>query len=93
MMVQPDSELFKPVLGVFTSGTMSASPRLVLYTNANLRASLEGIYSPLDHSRIEHVFCYPQAFSHLRFNFRLFVVRFVRCGIATLQTEILARFA
>jgi acyl-CoA synthetase (AMP-forming)/AMP-acid ligase II len=53
---------FKPVLGVFTSGTMSASPRLVLYSKANLRAALEGIYSLFDSSRIEHVFCYPQAF-------------------------------
>lgn len=53
---------FKPVLGVFTSGTMSTSPRLVLYSKANLRASLEGIYSLFDTSRIEHVFCYPQAF-------------------------------
>lgn len=53
---------FTPVLGVFTSGTISSSPRLVLYSKANVRAALEGIFSLFDHSRIEHVFCYPQAF-------------------------------
>ncbi|NJM10195.1 MAG: acyl--CoA ligase [Bdellovibrionaceae bacterium] len=53
---------FKPVLGVFTSGTLSSSPRLVLYSKENLSAALEGIFKLFDKSRIEHVFCYPQAF-------------------------------
>ena len=53
---------FKPVLGVFTSGTLSASPRLVLYTKENILASLEAIYGLFDRSRIGHLYCYPQAF-------------------------------
>lgn len=52
----------KPVLGVFTSGTLSLSPRLVLYSKRNVQASLDGVYSLFETSRIEHVFCYPQAF-------------------------------
>jgi acyl-CoA synthetase (AMP-forming)/AMP-acid ligase II len=51
-----------PVLGVFTSGTLSLSPRLVLYSRRNVHASLEGIYGLFAQNRIEHVFCYPQAF-------------------------------
>ncbi len=58
----PTSLPFKPVLGVFTSGTMSAFPRLVLYSKENVRAALDGIYGLFDKSRIGHVFCYPQAF-------------------------------
>lgn len=53
---------FKPVLGVFTSGTMSSSPRLVLYSRENILAALEGIFSLFDRARIGHIFCYPQAF-------------------------------
>jgi len=53
---------FKPVLGVFTSGTLSSSPRLVLYSKENLLAALKGIFALFDKSRIKHVFCYPQAF-------------------------------
>jgi acyl-CoA synthetase (AMP-forming)/AMP-acid ligase II len=53
---------FKPALGVFTSGTLSSSPRLVLYSKENVLASLEAIYGLFDRSRIKHVFCYPQAF-------------------------------
>lgn len=53
---------FSPVLGVFTSGTLSTSPRLVLYTKENLSASIESIFGLFDKKRIEHVFCYPQAF-------------------------------
>lgn len=51
-----------PVLGVFTSGTLSPSPRLVLYSRANVEASLKAIFSLFDVSRLQHVFCYPQAF-------------------------------
>src|SRR5258708_3738118 len=32
-------------LGVFTSGTLSHSPRLVLYSRANVLAALDGIFS------------------------------------------------
>lgn len=52
----------KPLLGVFTSGTLSSSPRLVLYSRRNIEAALDGIHSLFNESRIEHVFCYPQAF-------------------------------
>jgi acyl-coenzyme A synthetase/AMP-(fatty) acid ligase len=51
-----------PVLGVFTSGTLSASPRLVLYSRRNVLASLSSIFALFDLSKIEHLFCYPQAF-------------------------------
>jgi acyl-CoA synthetase (AMP-forming)/AMP-acid ligase II len=52
----------RPILGVFTSGTVSGSPRLVLYSKANLEASLNGIRSLFDVSRIDTIFCYPQPF-------------------------------
>ncbi len=50
-----------PVLGVFTSGTLG-QPRLVLYSRQNIEASLNAIHELFDLSRIEHLFCYPQAF-------------------------------
>lgn len=51
-----------PALGVFTSGTLSATPRLVLYSRRNVLASLDAIYALFDLDKIQHVFCYPQAF-------------------------------
>lgn len=51
-----------PVLGVFTSGTLSASPRLVLYSRRNVEAALDAIHGLFDLTRIGHLFCYPQAF-------------------------------
>ncbi len=51
-----------PVLGVFTSGTLSSSPRLILYSRRNVEAALDAIHALFDLSRIDHVFCYPQAF-------------------------------
>lgn len=51
-----------PVLGVFTSGTLSSQPRLVLYSRRNVLASLNAIFALFDLSQIRHVFCYPQAF-------------------------------
>jgi acyl-CoA synthetase (AMP-forming)/AMP-acid ligase II len=51
-----------PVLGVFTSGTASSRPRLVLYSRRGVLAALEGVYSLFDRARITDVFCYPQAF-------------------------------
>lgn len=52
----------QPVLGVFTSGTLADSPRLVLYSRKNIEAALNAIHSLFDLKQIEHVFCYPQAF-------------------------------
>jgi acyl-coenzyme A synthetase/AMP-(fatty) acid ligase len=52
----------KPVLGVFTSGTLSGTPRLVLYSKRNLESSLRGIRSFFDPSRFDQLFCYPQPF-------------------------------
>jgi acyl-CoA synthetase (AMP-forming)/AMP-acid ligase II len=52
----------KPVLGVFTSGTQSGEPRLVLYSKRNIFASLKEILSIFDESKITSVFCYPQPF-------------------------------
>jgi len=51
-----------PVLGVFTSGTLSSSPRLVVYSRRNIEASLDAIHGLFELKRIEHLFCYPQAF-------------------------------
>ena len=51
-----------PVLGVFTTGTVSGLPRLVLYSKANIESSLDAILALFDRSRIESVFCYPQPF-------------------------------
>lgn len=52
----------KPVLGVFTSGTASGSPRLILYSRQNVEASLGAILGLFEPSRIDSVFCYPQPF-------------------------------
>lgn len=51
-----------PILGVFTSGTASGSPRLVLYSKENVEFALSGIRSFFDTSRFDTLFCYPQAF-------------------------------
>ncbi|MBI3556417.1 MAG: AMP-binding protein, partial [Deltaproteobacteria bacterium] len=51
-----------PVLGVFTSGTVSGVARLVLYSRANIESSLDAILALFERSRIETVFCYPQPF-------------------------------
>lgn len=51
-----------PVFGVFTSGTMSLSPRLVLYSRENIECSLSAISALFDPRRIDHVFCFPQPF-------------------------------
>jgi long-chain acyl-CoA synthetase len=58
----PGGFVESPILGVFTSGTLSLSPRLVLYSRKNVLASLSGIFGLFDRSRIKHLFCYPQAF-------------------------------
>jgi acyl-coenzyme A synthetase/AMP-(fatty) acid ligase len=51
-----------PVLGVFTSGTVGGKPRLVLYSMANIEASLGAILEVFDRERIDSIFCYPQPF-------------------------------
>jgi fatty-acyl-CoA synthase len=51
-----------PILGVFTSGTVGGKPRLVLYSKANVEASLAGILEVFDRDRIDAIFCYPQPF-------------------------------
>ena len=52
----------RPVLGVFTTGTVSGKPRLVLYSKKNVEASLASVFSLFDDQKIEEVFCYPQPF-------------------------------
>lgn len=52
----------KPILGVFTSGTVGGKPRLVLYSKANVEASLGGILEVFDRDRIDAIFAYPQPF-------------------------------
>jgi acyl-coenzyme A synthetase/AMP-(fatty) acid ligase len=52
----------RPILGVFTSGTVGGKPRLILYSKANIEASLGGIFEGFDRDRIDAIFCYPQPF-------------------------------
>jgi predicted hotdog family 3-hydroxylacyl-ACP dehydratase len=52
----------QPQLGVFTSGTASAKPRLILYTRENIEASVGSVWQLFDTSRIDTIFCYPQPF-------------------------------
>ncbi|MBK7962193.1 MAG: AMP-binding protein [Bdellovibrionales bacterium] len=54
------SEIADAVLGVFTSGTQSGSPRLVFYSRKNVTSSLESIRELFDVSRITRIFVYPQ---------------------------------
>lgn len=51
-----------PVLGVFTTGTVSGSPRLILYSRNNIESSLGGILDVFERDRIRSIFCYPQPF-------------------------------
>lgn len=48
------------VLGVFTSGTVSGKPRLILYTKKNIESSLRSIRELYDVKKIDKIFCYPQ---------------------------------
>ncbi|MBX2994196.1 MAG: acyl--CoA ligase [Bdellovibrionaceae bacterium] len=68
-----------PVLGVFTSGSISGRPRLVLYSKKNIESSLNGILSVFDAARITSIFCYPQPFH--TFGLLLGYVQSIRLGI------------
>lgn len=59
---KPQQEYYvdKPILGVFTSGTVSGHARLILYSKKNIIASLDGILSVFDSNKITSIFCYPQ---------------------------------
>ncbi len=50
------------VLGVFTSGTSSGRPKLVLYTRKNIESSIQSVYGLFDTNRIQNLFCYPHPF-------------------------------
>ncbi|MES2856223.1 MAG: class I adenylate-forming enzyme family protein [Bdellovibrionota bacterium] len=52
----------KPILGVFTSGTIAGKPRLVLYSKSNIESSLDGILALFDREKIDSIFSYPQPF-------------------------------
>ena len=52
----------EPVLGVFTSATVSGTPRLVLYSKENIQSSLASILRLYDRAAFDTIFCYPQAF-------------------------------
>lgn len=52
----------KPILGVFTSGTLSGGSKLVFYSKSNVEASLGAIRGLFDRVRIQNIFCYPQPF-------------------------------
>ena len=51
-----------PHIGVFTSGTMSLSPSLVLFRKENVQHSLESILSLFKNEWAEKIICYPQPF-------------------------------
>ncbi|MCX6112084.1 MAG: AMP-binding protein [Proteobacteria bacterium] len=51
-----------PVLGVFTTGTTSTRPRLVLYSKYNIITSVKAIYNLFDISNNATIFCYPQPY-------------------------------
>lgn len=48
------------VIGLFTSGTSSGTPRLSLFTKENLLYSLTAIRELFNVKKIEQIFCYPQ---------------------------------
>ncbi|MFZ3231643.1 MAG: class I adenylate-forming enzyme family protein [Pseudobdellovibrio sp.] len=48
------------ILGIFTSGTLSGKPRLILYTKKNIEVSLSAIRELYDTKKIDKIFCYPQ---------------------------------
>ena len=48
------------IFGLFTSGTSTGKPRLILYSKKNIIASLESIRALYDVKKIDHIFCYPQ---------------------------------
>ena len=52
----------RPVFGVFTTGTMSGTPRLVLYSQKNILSSVGAISALFDVARIKKIFCYAQPF-------------------------------
>jgi len=52
----------KPVLGVFTTGTTRATPKLVLYSKKNITACADAILSLFAEDKIKSVFCYPQPY-------------------------------
>lgn len=85
--VPPGGTVFpeKPVLGVFTSGTLSSSPRLVLYSRRGVEASLSGIFGLFDTSRIEHIFCYPQAFHTFGLTLGYLAAHVLGCRLHTPQ--------
>lgn len=49
-----------PQLGVFTSGTSSGQPRLVLYSRQNVLSSLTSIREVFQTQQIRKIFCYPR---------------------------------
>jgi acyl-CoA synthetase (AMP-forming)/AMP-acid ligase II len=48
--------------GIFTSGTLSRSPRLVLYSRENILSTMRSLIPLFDDSQIESIFCYAQPF-------------------------------
>ena len=52
----------RPMFGIFTSGTVSGRPRLVVYSRENILSSLNAVLGVFDRSRITSIFSYPQPF-------------------------------
>ncbi len=48
------------ILGLYTSGTLTGKPRLILYSKKNIESSLKAIRSLYAVEKIDQIFCYPQ---------------------------------
>jgi acyl-CoA synthetase (AMP-forming)/AMP-acid ligase II len=75
----------RPVLGLFTSGTTSGESRLVLYSKANIRASLAGIQKFFQIENVDSIFCYPQPFH--TFGLLLGYVQSLELGVPLFTSE------
>ncbi|MBC7741748.1 MAG: acyl--CoA ligase [Bdellovibrionaceae bacterium] len=47
-------------VGIYTSGTLTGQPRLVLYSKKNIETSLAAIRGLFNLKKIDQIFCYPQ---------------------------------
>ena len=57
---RPESFAAAPQLGVFTSGTSTGCPRLVLYSRQNVMSSLLAVRQIFATEKIRRIFCYPR---------------------------------
>jgi AMP-binding enzyme len=64
LKVRPDLHQIKcppeMILGVFTSGTSTGVPRLIVYSKQNIISSLQSIMKLFDFKKVDQIFSYPQ---------------------------------